>query len=50
MKTLPVYTGLGIVTVTHVYMLNRHMPEEIHKAHAMLNLFAGGLIYYGVFM
>jgi len=50
MKTLPTTAGLGIVTVTHIYMLNNQLPEALHKAHAAINLFAAGLIYYGVFM
>ena len=47
MNTTALYSGLAIVVGTHVYMLYAGLPESQHMPHAVLNLGAAGLIYYG---
>mgnify|MGYP003655461704 CR=1 FL=1 len=47
MNTTALYSGLAIVVGTHAYMLYAGMPESQHTAHALINLGAAGLIYYG---
>jgi hypothetical protein len=42
------YSGLGIVLLTHVYMLWKGLPESQMTMHAIINLVAAGLIYFGV--
>jgi hypothetical protein len=46
-KDVSVKVGVGIVIITHVYMLYAGLPEEQHAIHAYINLAAAGLILYG---
>ena len=49
-KDIVFYAGVGIVVGTHLYMLAYDLPEENHKAHAIINLGASGLILYSCYM
>ena len=39
--------GYAIVVLTHIYMLAVGLPDTQMVPHAVLNLVAAGLLYYG---
>jgi len=41
--------GYAVVVLTHVYMLGWGLPASQVMGHAVLNLVAAGLLYYGQF-
>lgn len=41
------WTGLAIVTVTHVYMVIAGLPQSAMLPHAVLNLLAATFIFGG---
>lgn len=41
--------GLGIIALTHVYMLIAGLPSNMMVAHAVVNLSAGVLLAFAVF-
>jgi len=48
MKDWAVYSGLAVVVGTHVWMLNELMPKSMQRFHAVGNLSAAALIFYGI--
>ena len=49
MRLLPVQLGLTVVAGTHIWMLSEGVPE-VQRNHALVNLAAAAVIYYGLFM
>ncbi len=43
------YIGISIIFITHLYMLGFTIPANQMTGHAILNLFAGGLLAYSWF-
>ena len=41
--------GYATVVLTHLYMLGYGLPPSQMVGHALLNLIAAGLLYYGQF-
>jgi hypothetical protein len=46
-KQLSFYTGVSVVTATHLWMLSATLPDAVKNQHALINLAAAGLIVYG---
>ena len=46
-KNILFWVGVGIVALTHLYMLLAGLPSSMMMAHALLNLVAVGLIMFG---
>lgn len=47
-KQVAFITGVGIVTGTHLWLLQGTLPEAIKTQHAVINLAAAGLIVWSV--
>ena len=41
------WIGVGIVILTHLYMVIAGLPQSQMMGHALLNLVAAGLVVYG---
>ena len=46
-KNILFWVGVGIVALTHLYMLLAGLPSSMVMGHAVLNLVAAGLLIYG---
>ena len=46
-KNILFWVGVGIVILTHLYMLVAGLPQSQMVGHALLNLVAAGLLVYG---
>ncbi len=46
-KNILFWVGVGIVVLTHLYMLVAGLPSSMMMGHAVLNLVAAGLIMFG---
>jgi hypothetical protein len=46
-KSISLNTGIGVIIITHLYVLYAGIPKLQMDAHAYINLGAVGLILYG---